>query len=119
MNADEITNYLKKYNEWRRFNGAMKDSPEQPNPKELGKVIEAAIKLIQPAAHEFKTGTKFTRRKGKHKKIETIVDFNTTRNLRGDIVSSEYICQQEAYGGQLVLDTALHSTLKLSDILET
>lgn len=39
MTPKEIANYLQNYNAWRR--GA--DDIEQPNPTELGKMIDAAI----------------------------------------------------------------------------
>jgi len=119
MNTEDVCQYLIEYNKWRRYDGDMDKSPKQPDPKTLGQVIDAAIKMIHPASHEFSVGTKFTRRTGKIKRVETIVDFNTTRNLEGEIISSEYICSQTNHENKLLFDSAKHSTLKLATIIET
>ena len=41
-----IIDFLKAHNEWRRFNGDPQDSPEMTNAIELGRVIDAAVKLL-------------------------------------------------------------------------
>jgi len=46
METDYIVKVLANYNEWRRYNGDIDKSPEMPNPTELGKVIDAAVGIL-------------------------------------------------------------------------
>ena len=43
MRLPEIIIFLKKYNRWRRGD----ESIEQPDPKELGKVIDTVIRILK------------------------------------------------------------------------
>ena len=45
-NATECAESLRKFNEWRRFDGDCANGPAMPHPKEIGVAIDTAIGLI-------------------------------------------------------------------------
>ena len=49
MNMDRKTalEVLKDYQEWRRYNGPITDSPPMPDPKVIGQAIDVAIGVLQ------------------------------------------------------------------------
>ena len=46
MSIIEIIETLRKFNEWRRYDGQNGEAPEQPSPKEIGEAIDGAVELL-------------------------------------------------------------------------
>ena len=46
MNRKTAIEVLKDYQEWRRFDGPMPDSPPQPDPFIVGEAIDFAIRVL-------------------------------------------------------------------------
>lgn len=46
MNIKDICEVLENYNKWRRYKGDIDKSPEHPNPKVLGDVIDRAVEAL-------------------------------------------------------------------------
>ena len=46
MTPAEVTNILRQFNEWRRD---LDDKLEQPDPREIGEAIDAAVEMIERA----------------------------------------------------------------------
>lgn len=47
MSEKEAIEVLIKFNEWRRFDGDIKNSPEMPDPKTIGKAIDTVVSEYQ------------------------------------------------------------------------
>jgi len=54
MSDNEIADFLGKYNDWRRDNGDMMGTPqhEMPDPKQLGEVIDEAVRRLKTRQQE-------------------------------------------------------------------
>jgi hypothetical protein len=50
MNRETAIEILKDYQEWRRFDGALPDSPPMPDPFIVGKAIDFAIEYLSGKA---------------------------------------------------------------------
>lgn len=47
MDRKTALEILKKYQEWRRYNGPVDESPAMPDPKEIGQAIDVAIRELE------------------------------------------------------------------------
>ena len=47
MDRKTALEVLKDYQEWRRYNGPITDSPPMPDPKVIGQAIDVAIGVLQ------------------------------------------------------------------------
>lgn len=57
MTLTEARKVLERYNNWRRYDGPLEQSPTQPEPKEVGEAIDVAIEILpkestRPTAEE-------------------------------------------------------------------
>jgi hypothetical protein len=66
---------------------------------------------------KYPQGTKFIRRGDKHKRILTVFDYNTTRNLSGDIVKQRYVAAYEIAGHILIDSDITETTISRGEIL--
>jgi len=57
MTYEMALDVLREYQEWRRYDGPMPDSPPQPNPFIVGMAIDVAIALL--ASHTNKTDKEY------------------------------------------------------------
>jgi hypothetical protein len=66
---------------------------------------------------KYPQGTKFIRRGDKQKRILTVIDYHTTRNISGDIVKQRY-CVAYEVAGQILIDSDItETTISRGDIL--
>ena len=47
MDRKTALEVLKDYQQWRRYNGPITDSPQMPDPKIIGEAIDVAIEALQ------------------------------------------------------------------------
>ena len=66
---------------------------------------------------EYEIGTKFIRKQGKVKRVETIIDVYKTYNSKNELVSIEYITTNE-FMGQLVKGSCSGTTILLGEIVQ-
>lgn len=57
MTLTEARKVLERYNNWRKYDGPLEQSPTQPEPKEIGEAIDVAIEILpkestRPSAEE-------------------------------------------------------------------
>ena len=69
--------------------------------------------------NQYKVGTRFIRRNGISKRIETVVDVHTTKNLAGDIVGKFYVATHEMLGRQVTDYEVPSATIARSQILSS
>jgi hypothetical protein len=58
---------------------------------------------------KYPQGTKFIRRGDKQRRIFTVIDYHTTRNIAGDIVKQRY-CAGYEIAGQILTDSDITET---------
>jgi len=58
---------------------------------------------------KYAQGTKFIRRGDKQKRVLTVFDYHTTRNISGDIVKQRYVAAYEI-AGQILTDSDITET---------
>jgi len=66
---------------------------------------------------KYPQGTKFIRRGDKHKRILTVIDYHTTRNISGDIVKQRYCVGYEIAGHILTDSDITETTISRGEIL--
>lgn len=47
MNLAKAITTLRRFNEWRRYNGPIGEGPEMPDPKEVGEAIDIATHILE------------------------------------------------------------------------
>jgi hypothetical protein len=52
MDKHKALDILRRYQEWRRYNGFIGEGPEMPNPKEIGEAIDYAIYALEMMENE-------------------------------------------------------------------
>ena len=66
---------------------------------------------------KYPQGTRFIRRGDKHRRICTVIDYHTTRNLSGDIVRERYVAGHE-FMGQIIIERDIcETTISRGEIL--
>jgi hypothetical protein len=58
---------------------------------------------------KYPQGTKFIRRGDRHKRVLTVIDYHTTRNISGDIVKQRY-CAGYEIAGHILTDSDITET---------
>jgi ribosomal protein S25 len=58
---------------------------------------------------KYPQGTRFIRRGDKQKRVLTVFDYNTTRNISGDIVKQRYVAAYEI-AGHILIDSDITET---------
>ena len=66
--------------------------------------------MINDIPEQYPVGTQFTPRKKGRSDLETVIDFHTTTNLAGDIVSTCYVIEHE-FMGQKIRSTCNKTTI--------
>lgn len=67
---------------------------------------------------KYPQGTRFIRRGDKHKRILTVIDYYTTRNLSGDIVKQAYVAGHELFGQTIIERDICETTIARGEILK-
>jgi hypothetical protein len=66
---------------------------------------------------KYPQGTKFIRRGDKQRRVCTVIDYHTTRNISGDIVKQRYVAGHE-FMGQTIIETDIcETTIARGEIL--
>jgi hypothetical protein len=66
---------------------------------------------------KYPQGTKFIRRGDKNKRVLTVIDYHTTRNISGDIVKQRYVAGHEFMGQTIIEIDICETTISRGDIL--
>jgi hypothetical protein len=66
---------------------------------------------------KYHQGTKFIRRGDKQRRICTVIDYHTTRNLSGDIVKQRYVAGYEILGNIYTDSDITETTISRGEIL--
>jgi hypothetical protein len=67
---------------------------------------------------KYPQGTRFIRRGDKHKRVLTVIDYDTTRNISGDIVKQRYVAGYEIAGHILIDSDITETTISRGEIIK-
>ena len=85
MSIIEVIETLRKFNEWRRYDGQIGEAPEQPSPKEIGEAIDGAVELLSG-----KNNTTIEQIKAEVERRKKIYNEQLSEELKDKIVCSAY-----------------------------